>query len=291
MKAIVGPAEVGYRTAREDLQARMQCFLCKRVGHKARWCKFVTRWCEKCKSASHHTDMCWHKDKDTAKIAIEHNEDVGCGSYDFAMNVVHNSEVREPGCKHQSEQQGEPQDLLVDSGRTEHLISDITSFTNYRKEESPTSHTLVLADQTEIRGAVEGRGDALFKVCDSKGVSHTIKLRNALHVPTYKHNIFSVSKATENGVSFAFSGDVSGMIMPNGTVLDLVEHQRLYFLPTRTRIVRHQVSKCAQRSMDPGRPSSSVRSSMAPGRKKFGAQEIAQQVYCHRKYARDRNFL
>ncbi|CAL4103954.1 unnamed protein product, partial [Meganyctiphanes norvegica] len=103
-------------TAREDLQTRIQdykktreieCFLCKRVGHKARWCKFVKRWCEKFKSASHTADMCWHKDKgDTAKIAIEHNEDVGFGSYDFAMNVVHNSAVREPGCKHQSEQQG-----------------------------------------------------------------------------------------------------------------------------------------------------------------------------------------
>ena len=108
MKAIVGPAEASYRTAKE-----IECFLCKRLGHKARWCKFVKKWCEKCKSASHTTDMCWHKDKgDTAKIAIEHNESVGFGSYDFAMNVVHNSAVRASGCKHQLEQHGEKLDRV-----------------------------------------------------------------------------------------------------------------------------------------------------------------------------------
>ena len=108
MKANAVHAEASSRTTKV-----IECFLCKRLGHKARWCKYAKKWCDRCKSASHTSEMCWHKDKgDTAKIAIEHNESVGFESYDFAMNVVHNSAVRASGCKHQLEQHGEKLDRV-----------------------------------------------------------------------------------------------------------------------------------------------------------------------------------
>ena len=55
-------------------------------------------------------------------------------------------------------------------------------------------------------------------MCDSKGNRHDVLLENALYIPTYKQDIFSVLAATEKGASVSFQKDSAKVVAQNGTV-------------------------------------------------------------------------
>ena len=91
-------------------------------------------------------------------------------------------------------------------------------------------HTIELADGTQQKGVAEGRGSAIIKLYDSSGKLHNILLENALYIPSYKSDIFSVRAATDNGVSVEFTPNYSRLVTRDGTVFNLEDKGKLYFL-------------------------------------------------------------
>ena len=55
-------------------------------------------------------------------------------------------------------------------------------------------------------------------------------LENALYVPSYKQDIFSVQAATCKGASVSFTQNSAELRAPDGTTFDIEKQDRLYFL-------------------------------------------------------------
>ena len=120
--------------------------------------------------------------------------------------------------------------LLVDTGATSHIIKDLSKFVSFDKEYDPSGHIIELADGTRTTGWVKGRGVALFRLNDTKGVPYNVRLTNALYIPGYNQNILSVRKATKTGASFCFSETEAKLQLPDGNVFDIEQKGKLYYL-------------------------------------------------------------
>ncbi len=97
--------------------------------------------------------------------------------------------------------------VLVDCGATTHVINDKSYFTNMDSNFDPAKHFIELADGSRVRNTAQGKGDAHISLIDSEGNKQEAILKNALFVPTFKQNIFSVQAATEKGAEINFRKD------------------------------------------------------------------------------------
>ena len=124
--------------------------------------------------------------------------------------------------------------LLVDCGATTHIINDRSKFVNFDDEFDSDSHFIELADGSRTNGIVQGRGKAQVLIHDSKGGKRKMMLENALYVPSYKQDIFSVKAATCKGASVSFTQNSAELRAPDGTTFDIEKQGRLYFLNNKT---------------------------------------------------------
>ena len=120
--------------------------------------------------------------------------------------------------------------LLVDSGASSHVINSESKFLKFDKNFDPSSHYIELADNSISNDVVKGRGDAQMKITDEFGVERNITLHDALFIPSYKQNIFSVRAATERGALINFSSDRSELFASDGTKFEIVRRGKLYYL-------------------------------------------------------------
>ena len=75
-----------------------------------------------------------------------------------------------------------------------------------------------------------GRGNAKVKLYDIKGNLHDVILNNALYIPSYDQNIFSVSAAIEKGACVNIEKEEKYFKAPNGTKFEIEQKGRLYYL-------------------------------------------------------------
>ena len=127
--------------------------------------------------------------------------------------------------------------ILVDTGATSHIIKDINKFESFETEYDSSGHIIELADGTRTTGRVKGRGTACFRMNDNKGVTHNVRLTNALYIPGYNQNILSVRKVTDKGAKVSFSKTESIMELPDGNVFDIEKRGKLYYL-NHVRIIK-----------------------------------------------------
>ena len=198
---------------------QVTCYKCGKPGHKSYECKTQpkkTRWCDNCRSSTHDTTYC--RRKDNARTCS--NDNVVENEHSFAFKVgidVCNNVVR----KHS---------LLVDCGATTHIISDQSKFVNFDDSFNPDNHLIELADGSRTNGIASGRGNASVVLYDVNGTSHDIILENALYVPSYDQDIFSVQAATDKGATVMFTPDCAKLKAHNGTAFNIEKDGRLYFL-------------------------------------------------------------
>lgn len=76
------------------------------------------------------------------------------------------------------------------------------------------------------------RGDAEVMLKDKNGRNVKAILKNALFIPSYPQDIFSVKAATLNGAEIKFSQDQNELVYKDGTTFIIEEHERLYYLNT-----------------------------------------------------------
>ena len=120
--------------------------------------------------------------------------------------------------------------LLVDTGATAHIINDVKKFSSFKENFNRSEHVIELADGTRTKGLVRGSGTVCFKLHDSKGIPFELKLQDALYIPDYKQNIFSVQRATDGGAKFIFAKGENEMMAKKGVTFDIEEKGCIYYL-------------------------------------------------------------
>lgn len=163
------------------------------------------------------------------QAADDNNEEQ---SYAFKV-----SESQLVGLKHRG--------LMVDTGATSHIITEIEKFRRFDDSFQPKDHTVELADGTRTSGVALKRGDAEVTLMDHEGKRIKAMLKRALYVPTYPQDIFSVKAATTSGASVSFREGRSELIHKSGTRFDIKEYSRLYYLDTVNDVTDDSCNSCS----------------------------------------------
>lgn len=134
--------------------------------------------------------------------------------------------------------------IMVDCGATSHMISDYTKFKTVDKTFKPENHVIELADGTKVSGVAKARGEAEIALMDSKGHKVTALLKNALYIPTFPQDIFSVRAATLNGAELHFKKGDNWMSVSDTTRFNIEVCGKLYYLPTITDENNDELKVC-----------------------------------------------
>ena len=197
------------------------CFKCGKKGHKKTDCRSKTgKWCSQCKSRSH--DIKESRAKlgkiDSAKKAEEDENE-----HSFTFKVSDSSNSEHVGKSLYSD------NLLVDTGATSHIITDKSKFIAFDKDFNTYSHVIELADESKAN-VVAGKGVAKVKLNDVNGKPHDVMLKNALHVPSYKQDLFSVNAALEEGGSVKLDKHSKQFCSASGATFNIEQIGRLYYM-------------------------------------------------------------
>ena len=206
---------------------KIKCYACKQPGHKADQCPHSRKWCHHCKSKTHNTKECRKKNQETsdavknAQYQPERDEpEHGQGSFIFKVS-------NEPA---ESNVESLKASLLVDCGATTHIVNDKNKFTSFDENFNPEVHFIELADGTRRNNIALSRGDANILLHDKQGNQHNVTLKNALYVPSFNQDIFSVQAASENGASISYNPGEAVLRAGDGTQFEIQKNGRLYYL-------------------------------------------------------------
>lgn len=214
---------------RKGEDADLTCYRCGTKGHKSRGCSRKV-WCGYCKSNTHHESICRKKGTQDGARRVK---DKQMSDEDQLFKANHMKE-RPPDVKMKG--------IMVDGGATSHIVNDIGKFKSFDDSFKPESHSVELADGTKCSEIAQGRGTAVINLRDHAGRQHTAQLREALYMPSYPHNIFSVARAINGGATITFGKEDSRMVTKDGSRFDIYESGNLFYLPT----VENNVDKCKQ---------------------------------------------
>ena len=80
---------------------------------------------------------------------------------------------------------------------------------------------------------------AVNYLLDHAGRQHRVQLRDALYIPSYPHDIFSVARAINGGATITFKKEDNCMVTKDGSRFDIHESRNLFYLPTVEMNVDH----------------------------------------------------
>ena len=233
-----------YTGAGIDSSKGIICYNCGQLGHRKFECKSA-RWCNYCKSKTHYTYYCRRKNEHSAKTVQETQttKEKENSDHSFAFQITDsessdNSDVAIDTLAHC---------LLVDCGATTHIINDKSKFVRINTDFDPSKHYIELADGSKTSGVAIAKGDASVELCDNTGKIYKVLLKNALCIPSYKQNIFSVHAATEEGATVNFKHKDAELQAPDGTTFNIKQQGRLYYLNhVSHKIVNSKICKTVE---------------------------------------------
>ena len=114
--------------------------------------------------------------------------------------------------------------MLVDSGCTDHIVTNIDAFLDFVPIQS------VVRSPNGEASRVVGRGCVRISITSNKG-EFQCELKNVLCVLDYSSNFLSVSRCTDWGHSFTFEKENSCMKLQKGTRVKLTQQKNLFYLP------------------------------------------------------------
>ena len=117
-------------------------------------------------------------------------------------------------------------DLLVDCGATAQNVTNKSKFISFDDSLIPDKEFIELADGSRANGIVNARGKASMSLHDTKNNLHNVILENALYIPSFKQDIFSVQAATEKGVSVVFGPKSAQLKAADGTLFNIKQQGR-----------------------------------------------------------------
>ena len=206
------------------------CERCCKHGHTEDVCK-STRFCDYCKNYNHLTEYCWFKPKDSINNvsshlspapstghSVDHRQvasptakpDMVKEAPDIVGAVAAGEHVnsdagdvavyKPPHIWHVRHQKNDMVKYLVDSGASNHIITDKNKFISLDCNYNPQQHNLLLADRSNEFGKIQGKGVAKIIICDAVGNPRRITLHDALYVPKFPQNILSAMCLVNNGM-------------------------------------------------------------------------------------------
>ena len=172
-------------------------------------------------------ERCRANKKDAVKGVAEPGKD-DTETHTFTFTLQETSEnlkkTRETRRRHD-----EDPSLLVDTGATSHIITERSKFVSFDDNFDTNTHIIELADRSKT-SVVLGKGNAKVKLFDVKGNLHEVMLSNALYVPSYQQNIFSVSVEVKKGSNVNLGPQVSIYTTEEGREFEIKRKGRLYYL-------------------------------------------------------------
>ena len=183
-------------------------------------------WCNNCKSNTHsdkacrkHTYSRYNKDvANHVHTGDENKNENGNDCHTFVFGLSNDV------CSLIQDDKIKPELLLVDCGATAHIVNDDSNFTYVDESYRPEEHYIELADGKRTNNVAKKRGTVTVNIRDEAGELRKGCLYNALYVPSYPQNIFSVRAATEKGAN---SGE---LITADGVKFPIQTIGRLYYL-------------------------------------------------------------
>ena len=211
MKAMSKPSFTGNVT----------CYACGKQRHKADSCVDKARnrlWCSFCKTSTHSDKSCRRKSKGFS-VKCVNTEGENDSDIQFAFKVDTSGDTK-----------SYINSFLVDCGATTHVVTNDSCFTHLDNSFDPEKHYIELADGTKSNNVALKKGTASVSLQTANGKLVKAELKNALYVPSYPQNIFSVQAATERGATVVFRQNSAELSTPDGTKFDIEKRGRLYYL-------------------------------------------------------------
>ncbi|KAJ8389997.1 hypothetical protein AAFF_G00111580 [Aldrovandia affinis] len=184
-------------------------------------------WCGYCKNNMHQESICKKKGRldGIRKVTEEQHYD-----QDHLFKAKH---TKNKGPPDKVKMKG----IMVDAGATSHIVNDIGKFESFDDSFQSETHSVELADGTKCNGIAQRRGTAMVCLLDNTGQQHRAQLRDALYMPSYPHDIFSVARATNGGATITFMKGDSHMVTKGGdrAVCDIPQTYQDAIASTKSR--------------------------------------------------------
>ena len=120
----------------------------------------------------------------------------------------------------------------MDTGVSSHIINDMGKFKSFDSTFKPERNSMELADGKRTVGVAQDRGDAQVCLLNSDGCRCAVTLKNALYIPSYPQELFSVKCATAHGAKVFFDEGKDVIVTPDGTRYNIYVCKRMYYLQT-----------------------------------------------------------
>ena len=146
-------------------------------------------WCSFCKTTTHTDKACRRKLIGSVVKHVTSDVDSNSSTLAFKIGDVVDSD----------DTLSQVNSLLVDCGATSHVFTDASKFANFDKQFDLQKHFIELADGTKANNVAVERGSVKLTMNSSDGKCVNAELENALYIPSYPQDIFSVQAATEKG--------------------------------------------------------------------------------------------
>lgn len=210
-----------------------KCFNCGKMGHYQSQCRAIKKVggggskpsgkCFNCGKAGHFARDCRSGRKTPVPAKNPHStSNSGLVSTSSTVND-------DPFCFMSTGNSNElpSYDLVIDSGCTGYMVKDEELFVNLDRSRRGSAGAA-----NSSRDQIEGVGDVQIWARDDAGESQRITLKDSYFVPTYIHNLVSVSKLREVGVSIDFNKKPH-LKAPNGTIFPFNIVNGLYVLEAK----------------------------------------------------------
>lgn len=218
----------------------LACWRCGEKGYRKDECRKKV-WCIFCKNTSHTDKVCRKKKERGQNSRCACAQDGGCGGHlevnrDHGLDDSRRQTTEDFTLRAEADVQQlrfSKNRLIVDPGASSHIINDRSRFKSFHNTFNPDRHSMELADGKRTFGLAHGRGDAQVCLTDNKGRQCTVTLKNALYIPSFPQELFSVKSATANGAKVLFNEGKDVLVMPDGTRFDIKVFERMYYLQTK----------------------------------------------------------